>query len=332
MGKTDMDHASTPTATRSATSPDTGSVEGILRTQLAKGDRALSGVAPVLSHMLASSGHALVNEDVVARLRGMLSDCARQLIDAAQTDAALVRPDQSQVDSLADHFAENGPILSHLYTLAMEGHLASRLEQQSSLDPMLSPLLQELIASDQNELADLAMVTLAAQSRFIQAQRRMVFPITELPARLFHAILESWQDWTRNSGKADGMSEQAAAVTLRSSYDEASTRLALLTRLTGAMRNGAIVGLELEHAGLSLFATCLATLTRQPRDLAILACHDRQAARLALGLRASGLDQTTIERQFLLLVPGERLPRDLDHIDPAKAANLLSQSAAWKGR
>ncbi|KWV93032.1 hypothetical protein [Erythrobacter sp. YT30] len=329
MGKTIMDRAATSTATANAGKH----VETMLRAELARGDRALSGVAPVLSHMLASSGHALVNEDVIARLRGMLTDCGRQLFAAANAAASSAGPEaeQAAIDNLAEELAGNGPVLSHYYALAMEGHLAHRLEHRSSLDPVLSPLLQELIASDQDDTADIAMSAMAAQSRFIQSQRRMALPVTELPARLFHMVLESWQTWAGAKGIVDQGGVQSSTIKFRTEYDEASTRLGLLTRLTGTMRKGAIAALELDHAGLALFATALATLTRQPRDLAILACHERQAARLALGLRAAGLDQQTIERQFLLLEPVERLPRQMGEIAPEQAAALLGQSAAWKG-
>ncbi|NES69615.1 MAG: bifunctional diguanylate cyclase/phosphodiesterase, partial [Okeania sp. SIO2D1] len=47
-----------------------------------QGDRALAGVPPVLSHMLSSNAASLVTDDVLARIRGMLSDLARQLIGA----------------------------------------------------------------------------------------------------------------------------------------------------------------------------------------------------------------------------------------------------------
>ncbi|MEL7188514.1 MAG: hypothetical protein AAGK17_03090 [Pseudomonadota bacterium] len=318
-----MDQAGTPSAA--------SHVEAMLRAELARGDRALGGVAPVLTHMLASAGHALVNEDVVARLRGMLSDCARQLIAAGQMGPKRSEPDRQSVDNLSDYLAENGPVLSHLYALAMEGHLTQRLEHRSSIDPVLSPLLQELIASEQSEIAELAMTALAAQARFVQSQRRMTLSITDLPAQLFHMVLESWESWARTAVLENGVSSQASTVKLREEYDEASTRLGLFTRLTGSMRKGVIAGLELEHAGFALFVTSLASLTRQPRDLAILACHERQAARLALGLRAAGLEAATIERQFLLLEPSERLPSNMGEISPGQAAYLLAQSPAWKG-
>lgn len=311
-------------------------VETILRAELARGDRVLSGVAPVLSHMLASSGHALVNEAIVARLRGMLSDIARQLLAAAAAHPAQRRsahapayyPDPVEIDALADHLAGEGPVLSHCYALAMEAHLVHRLEQRSSLDPVLSPLLQELIASDDPAVAELAMTALAAQSRFIQAQRRMAMPLGELPARLFQIVLGRWQA-TRVTDPAEPASADPVLRALKQDYDEGAGRLGLFARLVTAMRGGALAGLELDHAGLSLFVSVLATLTRQPRDLAILACHERQAARLALGLRAAGLDERAIERQFLLLEPAERLPRAIDELPPDRAAALLAQSAAW---
>lgn len=302
----------------------TPDVETTLRAELARGDRALGGVAPVLSHMLASDGHALVNEDVVARLRGMLADCAAQLLSGVTPNKGRSAPVPAMIDALANDLSTNGPLLSHLYALAMEGHLTHRLDQRSSIDPVLSPLFQQLIASDQAETAELAMQALSAQSRFVQMQRRMALPITELPALLFGAVLK------RAASQMDAHATSSIAQ-LRMAYDEASTRLGLLTRLTAAIRSGAIAGLELDHAGLALFATSLSALTRQPRDLCILACHDRQAARLALGLRAAGLDVGDIERQFLLLEPAERLPKLIGDIPPHKAAEMLRQSPVWKG-
>lgn len=305
----------------------TPQIEAMLRAELARGDRALGGVAPVLSHMLASAGHALVNEDIIARLRGMLNDCARQLLEPSSVKRASSPAKPELVDALADELAANGPVLTHFYALAMEGHLTHRLEQRSSIDTVLSPLLQELVASDQPEVAEIAMAALAAQSRFIQAQRRMKMPVSELPAQLFHAVLKHLRSF-------DGVERETVinvTSTLRSQYDEAATRLGLLTRLTGAMHKGAVAALELDHAGLALFVTALAALTRGPRDLAVLSCHEHQGARLALGLRAAGLDERAIERQFLLLEPAERLPQNLGDLAPERAAALLSHSAAWKG-
>lgn len=309
----------------------TSHVEARLRAELARSDRALGGVTPILSHLLASPGYSLVNEDIVARVRGMLSDLARQLFVCAWGKGAESSPSGHSIDALEEELLSNGPVLSHLYSLAMEGHLTQRLAQRSSLDPSLSPLLQELIASDDDEIADMSMRTLAAQSRFIQAQRRMSLPLLELPALILTSVTQLAETHIQPVRRAkSGDQSPVSFGHLRENYDEASTRLGLMTRLAAAMRKGVVAALELDHAGLALFTTALATLTRQPRDISVLACHERQAARLALALRAAGLDEIAIERQFLLLEPAERLPRNIADIAPQKAVSLLSGSRLWQ--
>ncbi len=305
---------------------DTTSVEAILRDELARGNRALSGVAPVISHMLASSGHALVSDAIVARLRGMLMDLACQLIAASMSkaDGQTGDIDEAVIDQVADHLAGDSDVLGHLYALAMEGHLTERLEQRSSVDPVLSPLLQELIASDQAAIAELAMTTLAAQSRFTQSQRRMELPLGELPSDLFVAVVKRF----KKAAHADDRDRVSQAMKdLKNQYDEGTGRLGLLARLVSSMRGGAVAALELDHAGLALFVSGISALTRQPRDLAVLACHERQAARLALSLRAGGLNPEAIERQFLLIEPSEMLPSGIAAMSPERARDLLGGSA-----
>ena len=146
-------------------------VEAILREELARESRALGSVVPVLRHLLASDGHRLVSDAILARVRGMLSDLAAQLIAAAAgRDPALrlaADSDPQPRDALAEALAGDARLLAHCHALAAESQLAERLHQQSAIDPVLSPLLQELIASDEPVIAELAMATLAAQSRFI---------------------------------------------------------------------------------------------------------------------------------------------------------------------
>lgn len=302
-------------------------IETILRDELTRGDTALSGVAPVLTHMLSGSGGSLVSEAIVARLRGILGHIARQLL-------AYTRPDFSEndADRIADFLASDGALLSHCYAQAMEAHLTERLEARSAVDPVLSPLLQELIASDNAEVAELAMLTLTAQSRFMQTSKRMELPLEELPADLFQHMLALWarapHDASANereSGRANSLKE------LKSAYDEGATRAGLLARLVSAMRGGARAALSLEHAGLALFGTALSVMTRQPRELAILSCHPRQTARLALSLRAAGLIEHEIEQQFALLHPEQKLPRGFDDLLPDRAQTLISQAEARSG-
>lgn len=294
---------------------DRGMVEAILRQELARETRALGSVVPVLRHLLASDGQRLISDAILARVRGMLSHLAMQLVAAADgRDPALRLPadnDPQAHDTLAEDLAGDPLLLAHCHSLAAESQLAERLHQHRGIDPVLSPLLQELIASDEAVIAELAMNTLAAQSRFIQTQRRMELPLGELPPELFHAIT------------ARHVPQVEALRKLNAGYDEAASRLGLLARLVSAMRRGAIAALALDHAGPALFVAALAALSRETREQAVLACQDGQGARLALALRSAGLSEEAIARQFQLVDPAAQPIRDLDAISPERARLLL---------
>lgn len=300
-------------------------VEAILKDDLARGDRALRSVAPVISHLLDNSGPALVTDAIVARLRGMLTDIASQLLQACEPEHLASAKAQADIDQLADALTSESAVLDHLHTIALEGYLTERLERQASLDPVLSPMLQELIASDQPSTAGLAMKVLAAQSRFMQSQQRMGFAIGELPPELFLTVLSAAKH-SSVIGKIDGA--KRAIKALRKRYDEGTGRLGLLARLMSSLKGGAVAGLNLEHAGLAMFVSALAGLAKQPRDLMVLSCHEHQTARLALALRAAGLEEAAIESQFVLLGPVERLPRGIAEIPPERARDLLCAGGA----
>jgi hypothetical protein len=289
-------------------------VEAHLRDELAREARALEAIVPVLRHLLASEAHALVSDAIIARVRGMILDCAAQLLAAqAGHDPATRLPgadDAAARDALADALTGDAALLGFCHALAAESLIAERLQQRGGIDPVLSPLLQELIASDDPGVATLAMQALAAQSRFVQGQRRMELPLAELPPELFHALVAQLDD-------------PDAAERLQADYDEASGRLGLIARLMAAMRRGAVAALALDHAGLALFATALASAARQPRAGAVLACHEGQGLRLAVMLRAAGLGLPAIEHHLQLAgpmaVPAERLAT----LTPEDAAALF---------
>lgn len=311
------------------TSASASTVETVLRDELARADRALSGVAPVLGHMLASSGHALVSDAIVARVRGMLGDLASQLLDRQQRAGVPeheydeAAPGIDPVDKLADALAEDALVLRHLHAIAMEGHVTQRLESRSAIDPVLTPLWQELIASDNGSIGESAMQALAAQSRFGQAQRRMQYPLSELPPDMLERVLRIW---VRMTAAEQEPSVMIALHSLKSEYDEAATRIGQLNQMISKMQGTAIAALELEHSGLALFASALSHLTGQSRDRAILACHSRQAARLALSLRAAGQDEAAIERQFMILEPAAMVPPSIADLSVEAARTLLQNS------
>jgi len=301
------------------------SVEAILTDELARETRALAAVVPVLRHLLSSDADALVSEAILAKVRGMILDLAAQVLTARAGHDPLIRGfdliDPSARDHLAISLMTDEALLAFCHTLAAEGMIADRLQHRSGIDPVLSPLLQELIASQDAAVASLAMSALAAQSRFVQAQRRMELPLNELPAEFFHRLI---------AGGQMEANDNAALVGLQAIYDEANTRLGLLARLVGAMRGGVVAAFGLDHAGLALFASALALAVRQPRGTAVLACHEGQSLRLALMLRSGGAGAVAIERNILLVQPSERLPRGVDALTAEQAAVLLGGSSMMR--
>lgn len=301
-------------------------VEEVLRDELARGDVVIGTIAPVLSHLLANHDHSLFSDEIVSRVRGMASDLARQVLlaeaHASRAADARLHAERGRA-ALAERLMADEQLVAHCHALSLEWQLTSRLETRSAIDPVLSPLLQALIASDDDPVAATAMSTLAAQSRFAQTQRRMELPLGELPADLFHQVLAVW---SASFNDANDPAVIAAGASLRDGYDESAGRLALLSRLVTGMGAGSRAALEIAHAGVALFLTALAASTRFDRDLAVIATNDRQFARLALSLRAAGLKPREVEEQFLHIHPDIALPAGFDHLRAERAAALLGGS------
>ena len=305
--------------------PTLESVETLLRDELAQGDAALSTAAPILRHLLVNEDRALFSDEVVARVRGMLADIARQLLHA-QAEAGKIADRAAFVAEreadLTERMAGDTALLAHLHAQTIEDSLALQLQTRSNVDPVLCPLLQELVASRDDAVADSAMAVLATQARFIQHHRRMALPLGELPGDLLHTVLLAMRE---EAGEQDDTGV-AAERHLRDSFDESRGRLGLTSRLVMRMGKTAPRALNIGHAGLAIFATALAMASGQQRDLAVLSFSDRQVARLALAMRAAGLKQPAVEAQFLYLHPEIALPQGFDKLTADRAAMLLSAS------
>lgn len=305
------------------------SVETLLRDELVQGDVMLSTATPVLRHLLVTEDQAPFSDEVVARVRGMLVDIARQLLSAMAQAAQIA--DRSEFlaeyeDGLAEALLDEPAFLAHVHALTLEARLALQLQARCNIDTALSPLLQELAASRDEVLAGSAMATLAAQARFIEHHRRMSLPLGELPGDLFHTAVLALR------AHFDDRAETAAAEqALHEAYDESRGRPALLARLVMRMGKIAPRALDIDQAGLAIFATALAMASGQERDLAVLSFSDRQFARLALVMRAAGLKQPAVEEQFLYLHPGIVLPEGFEKLTADRAALLLAASAPQGG-
>jgi hypothetical protein len=300
------------------TASSLASVEATLRKQLAQGDAALSAATPILQRILAHPDPGLVNDETVARVRGMLSDLARQLL---QPQALAESAPASRVAELVGVLAESAALLSHLHALAIEGRLADRLEAEAGIDPVLPPLLAGLIAGDDEVLAGAAMAAMSAQASFMEQQRRMALPLGELPADLFAGALDA----LRGLGDSDEAVEAPARA-----YDEGRGRLTLLTRLVMRTGSNAPGVLDVERAGVGVFLTALAFASGQERGLTAVSLASDQPARLVLALRSAGLAPAAARAQFVHFHRDRSPPAEITDLRADEAAALLA-SAARRG-
>ncbi|MFA9201087.1 MAG: hypothetical protein ACEQR8_07865 [Cypionkella sp.] len=291
-------------------------LEARLREALARSDAAHAAIGPILRHLLSDHDEALFTDEIAARVRGMIRHLAQQF--AAATARG---PDEREIDALAADLARDEALVRHCHACALEGQLSARLEQRSAIDPVLSPLLQALIASDDAAVAATAMAALAAQARFVQQQRRMELPLGELPADRFDRVVSEGARFF-----ADGDS----AAALRAGYDEAATRIALFARLVEGMGAGARAALSLPHAGLALFLAGTAVAARQDRDLVVVAASEVQPVRLALALRAAALNPGEVAEQVALVQPDAALPDGFATLGAEQAAALLTGRASGR--
>lgn len=302
--------------------PGAAPVEALLRDELARGDAMLGTVAPILRHLILAEHHSLFSEEIVARTRAMLDDAARQLLVARGEAAQADNPhdiDPAQRDALTGALAASAPLLEHVHAAALEWQVTERLHARLGLDPVLSPLLQALIASSDAETAALAMNLLAAQARFTQAQRRMELPLGELPADLLPVALAALRE-------AAGAHADAATTAITARYDESRSRLGLIARLMLGMGGGACAALSISHAGVAMFLSALSLATGQERALVAVSTHEGQVARLAVALAAAGLKPASVEEQLFTLHPELAAPAGLDQLGADGAAALLAHA------
>lgn len=311
-----------------ATTDHIESAETLLREELARGDAVLSAVAPIMRHLLASEDNSLFGDEIVARVRGMTADIARQLLQelAAVEGNARMEPPADDVEMLSVALVRNSAFLGHLHALALEWQLTERMRSRLSLDPVLSPLVQALVGSRDETTSGLAMKFLAAQARFGQSQRRMKLPVGELPGDLLHGALLALR---AVKGTSDAVNAAEAAI--RGNYDEAGSRLGLIARLVMGMGGGAVAALTIGHAGVAIFLSALALASGEDRVLAILSTSDSQTARLTLALRAGGLKPQAVEEQFVALHPELAVPEAVDRLSADRAAAILAMSGGLSG-
>ena len=305
--------------------PEQGRRADLLGT-LVRGRQSLSRIEPILTHLLSTPDHSLFSDEIVARLRGMLNDLAWQILRVqaeATGQSGREAFAERHGEALAAHFQSNTALLSQCHALAVEWQLTERLEAQSGLDPVLSPVLQDLIAHEEPAIASTAMAALAAQARFAQSQRRMELPLGELSGELFHEALVSWRAY---NGERESDALTRAEAKMRAGFDESAGRLALFARLVALAGDASDAALIPDRAGAALFFTALAARSGQSRIMAVLSTNFRQVPRLAIGLRAAGLDPARIDHVLLTLHPQAAPVAGLDVLSEGEARAMLADA------
>jgi hypothetical protein len=288
--------------------------------------------------LLGHEDRALFNDEVIARLRGMLRDLACQLcqeLAGAAGDREPLDGDDCDIAATTAELTKMPGLLAHLHAIVLEGQVSQDLQERLGTDPVVPPLLQALIGSPEPETAATAMKLLAAQARFMRYQQDMRMPLGELPGDLLHGALQLLPEIARRQTLAGATTQLAdvAQAAIRASYDESTTRLGLIARLVTAMGGGAVAALALAHAGVAIFATALAVATGQDRDPCLLALQEGQATRLAVMLRASGIKLATVQASLLAAHPmsepaaGE-LADTIARLPVDRATALLAGAAA----
>lgn len=301
--------------------------ESAIRDDLHDADAMIDAAGPMMRHLLANDDRSLFSDETVARVRGMCRDLAIQLLFALAEAAGEEDRETfayAHGRRVEDALCQQSALLSHIHGLALEWQLGERLQRQHGFDPVVSPLLQSLIASSEAATAAAAMGALAAQARFIQQQRRMELPLRELPGDLFHIAIA-----TMRLHAADLPDEiiAAAEARLKETFDEAAGRLGLMSRLVTGMRGGVIAALSIAHAGSALYLTALSAASGQSRELTTLSVNQGNAVRHALALLASGVKPKDAMNQLETVCNDTLLPAGLDQIDAERAAALLATSA-----
>lgn len=263
---------------------------------LSGADRRLDAVTALLEGLVALGPCRLLDEQTVARAGALIDDLAAQL-------AALT---PTPVPELPALLAAQRALLVHVHALSIEWKLAQRLATTRGLDPVLPPLLArrlDAVRADAGhaEAAALARATLAALVDQHEAMRAMRLPLRELPRDLRELALA-------------GLAASPGA-----GETDAPARLPLLRRLLDNLGADLPLALQIDEAGPALFLTALAAATGVPRDTVALATAEEDGLRLALLLRAAGLDAGAAAAQLLALMPGA---------DPVLVSGVASAEAA----
>lgn len=306
-------------------------MEDVLRKQLARGNVLLETAPPILRHMLVNGDDALFSDEVVASVRGSLTHIARQMLYSVAEQADIADRGgfaAERQDAVAQTVLNDTSFLAHAHARTLEARITERLRDRSNIDPVLSPLLQELAASTDTSTAATAIKALSAQARFVQQSRRMELPLSELPPDLLQAALGVLEKHLEDMKQA----ASSASEQILKARSQSQSRVMLLEELVTGLGSKARRALAVDNGGVAIFVTALAMAAEQPRDTAILSLGENQRTRLALALQAARVDRAAIEEQFQYFHPEGALPDGIETLSADRAAAMLAASSDERAR
>jgi hypothetical protein len=282
-----------------------------------------------------------LGDGVVAHVRGLLEDVARQLVEAlaGAAHAGGTCMEGGAQAAFVALLASNGTFLGGLHALALEWRLTARLEERQGIDSVLTPLLLAALAVEAEGSEDDTPLALArglagAQFRFCLDSRRMRLPLGELPPDLFRIALAALHLHASGLPAADRDDAHSRAIiaerSLRLRFDAERGRLALLRRFAGEGAGAASKpGSTRSDTGRGRPVPDRAGPDDRPRaragPLAARASPDRRTGAGAAGRRASGGAGGGCVQA---LHPDALVPGALLAITPQDAAQMLGQQAA----
>lgn len=299
--------------------------ESAVRDRLTQADKALKGAAPYMQFRVFGENQPFLSDEVVARVRGMLLDVANQFTAQLRGSANMTSFDEALTDtltnSLAVRLASVPAILEHAYAASCEWLVTMRMQARSNVDPVVSPLLQCMIADRGIATSQSAMQFLSAQTKYAQDQRRMKLPVAEMSAALLPLLYGVWRDVAEQYGvHYEEIVQAERAVEARTAG--AMSRTNTISRfLTDVGNSRAFSALE---AGVALFVSAIATATKQHRDSVVMAMNEESPVRFALMLRAAGLSTNGIEEQFLAIRAETGQLSGVEMLPQDRAAHILS--------
>ncbi len=290
-----------------------------LAAALTRADLALCSSVPIVKHLIDGTDSSLFSDAIIARVTGMAANVAYQLAGGIH-DETMTGIENAATKAFFTLLVGDDAFIAHCHALACEYSVIERLRAVQSIDPVLTPMLQAVIASDDATLSGEAMAVLSAQARFMRHLERMELPLSELPGDIFDTII----GLSCGVAPQDGEVNRDRETAMRANYDEAAGRIAKLDRLVNRLGKSAMAALAIDHAGVALFLSSLACLSHQPRDMFAMSMDTDQIVRLAIAMRAVGLDADKLASQLELIAPDLQTTDMIARMGPDRARELLA--------